>query len=188
MRKRPRGVIVQGGTVRPTSTFCPRHRVEPKRTHNRSNIEMAAKCFPTHLAAFAGRSGGPNPHRQWKAQDVSLQGLQLKATDADNGPFQERFLLEEFIFAHSEYLPRSSIQGHLLNKTDWCALRGCPLVDRGNFGKSTNEHVCAFQSREQARASSTPKRRGDCVWKDGAEREPAVREPGWPGQGDEDEH
>ena len=33
------------------SDIFPRHRVEPKRTHNRSQFDLPAKCFPTQLAA-----------------------------------------------------------------------------------------------------------------------------------------
>ena len=42
---------------------------------------------------------------------------------ADDGLFQERLLLQERIFAHCEYLPRRVLQGPLLDKADWCALR-----------------------------------------------------------------
>ena len=43
---------------------------------------------------------------------------------ADDGPFQERFLLHEVIFAHCKFLPRPTIQVNLMSRADWCALRG----------------------------------------------------------------
>ena len=42
---------------------------------------------------------------------------------ADDAPFQDRFHLQELIFAHSEYFHRLALQRPLLNKADWCAPR-----------------------------------------------------------------
>ena len=41
---------------------------------------------------------------------------------ADDGLFQERFLLQRLTFAHCEF-PRPTIQGHK-KRVDWCAFRG----------------------------------------------------------------
>ena len=44
-------------------------------------------------------------------------------SSADDGLFQGRFLLQELIFAHSEFFSRLALPGTLLNKEDWCASR-----------------------------------------------------------------
>ena len=63
--------------------------------------------------------------------DEDEHGILKDERCADDGPFQERFLPQELFFAHSEYFLRHALQGHLLNKADWCALiaqcEGAPL-------------------------------------------------------------
>ena len=53
-----------------------------------------------------------------------MDGILESERCADDGPFHGRFLLQELIFAQCEFLPRLTIRRNLMDRADWCALRG----------------------------------------------------------------
>ena len=79
--------------------------------------------------------------RWWQCRFRSASSRSHAHRCADDGPFQRRFLLQELIFAHCEFLPKN-----LMESTDWCAtrergrtLRVCLVAHSGNSRPLMNE-------------------------------------------------